>query len=80
MTTKKLIKDLLDEDINKNISLCTADGKDCNKCFDIKGIEELEKIKSEIDALYGVYLFKERLVNETDVIQILDRHIKENKE
>ena len=40
MTTKKLIKDLLDEDINKNISLSTADDKDCNKCFDIKGIEK----------------------------------------
>ena len=40
-------------------------------------IDELEKIKEEIDTLYGVYLsrFTERLVIKTDVMQILDRHI-----
>ena len=45
-------------------------------------IEELEKIKAEIDALYGVYFscFKERLVHKTDVMRILDQHIKENKQ
>ena len=43
---------------------------------------ELEKIKTEIDALYEVYepYFKERLVIKSDVIQILDKHIKENKQ
>ena len=43
--------------------------------------EELEKIKAEIDTLYGVYLsrFTERLVIKTDVMQILDRHISELK-
>ena len=41
--------------------------------------DELEKIKAEIDTLYGVYLscFKERLVIKTDVMQILDKHIGE---
>ena len=42
---------------------------------------ELEEIKAEIDALYGVYNshFKERLVIKTDVMQILDKHIAELK-
>ena len=44
-------------------------------------ITEFEKIKTEIDALYGVYNshFKERLVIKSDVIQVLDRHIEELK-
>lgn len=44
-------------------------------------IEELEKIKAEIDTLYGVYLsrFTERLIIKTDVMRILDEHISELK-
>lgn len=43
--------------------------------------EELEKIKAEIDTLYGVYYsyFKERLVIKSDVMRILDEHISELK-
>lgn len=44
-------------------------------------IEKLEKIKSEIDTLYGVYLscFTERLVIKSDVMRIFDEHISELK-
>lgn len=44
-------------------------------------IEELEKLKEEIDTLYGVYYsyFKERLVIKTDVVNIIDNHITELK-
>lgn len=44
-------------------------------------IAELEKIKEEIDTLYGVYLsrFTERLVIKSDVMRIFDEHISELK-
>ena len=44
-------------------------------------IEELEKIKAEIDTLRGCYnpRFKERLVLQSDVIQILNKYISELK-
>ena len=46
-----------------------------------KTAEELEKIKAEIDTLYGVYLsrFTERLVIKSDVMRIFDEHISELK-
>ncbi len=44
-------------------------------------VEELKKIKEEMNVLYDVYepYFKERLVIKTDVIQIIDKHISELK-
>ena len=44
-------------------------------------VEELEKIKAEIDTLYSVYdsHFTERVVIKSDVMCILDQHISELK-
>ena len=44
--------------------------------------EELEKIKAEIDTLRGCYNphLKERLILQSDVMQIIDKHISELKE
>ena len=53
-----------------------------NKMTDEQFIKELEKIKTEIDTLRGCYNphLKERLILESDVMQIIDNHISELKE
>ena len=42
-------------------------------------IEELEKIKAEIDRLYSDCLYGEQLVSKPETMQIIDNHIKELK-
>ena len=53
----------------------------CEKDKEDFAIEELEKIKAEIKGNYPLYLYPkpyEQAIN--DVLAILDKHIKENKE
>ena len=84
---KKIMIEIPDNEIPKNQEIITCDihfvdGKVCECTYPFEEVNEneLEEIKKEIDALYGVYIFnfKDRFLNITDVMQILDGHIKEN--